>query len=187
VGQLRRRRQGDLERRRSPKLALGFAGAYNFASSRVASTHGSDFELGTVDQIHAAADLVLKVRGWSLSAEALARRAGADKLRGTIDDAPALESTRSGYGYFVQSGMMVHRLVELVARWDDLYAWRGTDPAYVDLLARRGRQAVGGLNVYLNGHSLKIQADYTFAFGADFNPAIDPGAHMARLQIDASF
>lgn len=179
--------EGDLERRRTPKLALGFAGAYNVASSRLSSTYGADFELGTVDQVHAAADVVFKLRGWSLTAEALLRRALTDELRGTIDDMPAIERTRSGYGYFVQSGVMVHRMVELVGRWDDMHAWPGTDPAFVDLVARRGRQVVAGLNVYINGHALKIQADYTFAFGSTFDPTTDPGAHVARLQIDASF
>ena len=179
--------EGDLERRREPKLAIGVAGAYNFASSRLASTHGVDFQLGTVDQVHGAADMVFKLRGWSLSAEAVLRKALTDELRGTVEDMPAVERTRSGYGYFVQSGIMVHRLVELVGRWDDLYAWRGTDPLFIEQLARRGRQVVAGINVYLNGHSLKIQADYTFAFGTDFNPSIDAGAHLARLQIDASF
>jgi hypothetical protein len=179
--------EGDLERKRTPKLAIGVAGAYNFKSSRLSSTYGTDFTLGTVDQVHGAADLVFKVRGWSLSAEGLVRRALKDELTGTVDGMPAVELTRSGYGYFVQSGFMVHRLVEVVARWDDLYAWRGTDPAFVELIANRGRQVVGGLNVYLNGHSLKIQADYTFAFGTDFDPSTNRGAHVARLQIDASF
>jgi hypothetical protein len=179
--------EGDLERRRKPKLALGVAGAYNVASSRVSSTYGTDFALGTVSQVHGAADLVFKLRGWSLSAEGLVRRALTDELVGTIDGMPAVEATRSGYGYFIQSGIMVHRMVELVGRWDDLYAWKGTDPGFIDLVDRRGRQVVAGLNVFLNGHSLKIQADYSFAFGTRFDPATDPGAHIARLQIDASF
>ena len=179
--------EGDLERRRTPKLALGVAGAYNFASSRLSGTYGADFQLGTVDQVHGAADLVFKLRGWSFSAEALVRRALKNQLIGTIDDMPAVERTRSGYGYFVQSGVMVHRMVELVARWDDLYAWRDTDPTFIEQIGRRGRQVVAGLNVYIIGHSLKIQADYTFAFGSEFDPSTNPGAHVARLQIDASF
>ena len=65
--------EGDLERRRTPKLAIGLAGAYNFASSRLSSTYGTDFALGTVDQVNGAADLVFKLRGWSFSAEALVR------------------------------------------------------------------------------------------------------------------
>jgi hypothetical protein len=179
--------EGDLERRKQPKLALGFAGAYNVASSRLSSTYGADFQLGAVDQVHAAADLVFKFRGWSVTAEGLLRRALKEELHGSIDDMPALELTRSGYGYFVQSGIMVSDAVELVGRWDDLYAWPGTDPAFVDLIASRGRQVVAGLNVYLNGHALKVQADYSFVFGTHFDPATDPGAHIARLQIDASF
>jgi hypothetical protein len=179
--------EGDLDRRHQPKLAIGFAGAYNVASSRMSSTYGADFQLGTVNQVHAAADLVFKLRGWSLTAEGVLRRALTDELVGTIDMMPAVEATRSGYGYFVQSGIMVHRMVELVARWDDLYAWRGTDPTFIELIDRRGRQVVAGLNVYLNGHALKLQADYSFAFGTGFDPATDPGAHIARVQIDASF
>ncbi len=179
--------EGDLDRRKTPKLALGVAGAYNFASSRVSSTYGSDFVLGTVDQVHGAADLVWKWRGWSLTAEGVVRRALLEELRGLVDGVPSVERTRSGYGYFVQSGVMVHRMVELVARWDDLYAWRGTDPAFVELTRLRGRQAVGGLNVYVNGHALKVQADYSYGFGQDSGPGGNPGAHTVRLQLDASF
>jgi len=179
--------EGDLDRRKTPKLALGVAGAYNSRSTRVSSTYGADFQLGQVDHVHGAVDLVWKWRGWSVTAEGLVRKTLQDELRGTIDGVPTVELTRSGYGYFVQSGVMVHRLVELVGRWDDLYAWAGTDPAFVELVRSRGRQVVGGLNVYLNGHAFKLQADYSYAFGSAFDRQTDPGAHLVRVQLDATF
>jgi hypothetical protein len=39
-----------------------------------------------------------------------------------------------------------------------------------------------GLNLYLNGHALKLQADYFFLFGS-----AGEARHLTRLQLDASF
>ena len=47
----------------------------------------------------------------------------------------------------------------------------------------QGRQLGGGVNLYLNGHFFKVQADYFYQFGDD----IGTGRHVARLQLDATF
>lgn len=85
--------------------------------------------------------------------------------------------------YFVQAGLMVSKLVEVTARWDQLYALSGTDPALVTLAATQGRQLGGGVNVYLNGHGFKLQADYFYIWGS----AALNGRHAARIALDASF
>ena len=56
----------------------------------------------------------------------------------------------------------------------------------IRLIPRRqtaGRQAGGGVNVYLNGHFLKLQSDYFYIFGDE----LGDGTHAARIQLDASF
>ena len=174
--------EGDLTRGPKPRLALGVAGAYNFHTSRRNSTHGTAFTAGTPSYTHLAADLVFKYRGFSLLTEALWRKADVDVLEKTIDGTLTREPTRSGYGYFVQAGQMVSPQVEVTARWEQLFARTGTDPALVQLERTQGKQAGAGFNVYLNGHAFKIQGDYFYIFGPEGAPR-----HLARVQLDASF
>ncbi|MFY0529911.1 porin [Archangium gephyra] len=176
--------EGDLQRLPKPRLALGVAGGYNQGTNRQRSTTGNALTLGTLDYRHAAADVVFKYSGFSFLGEAVVRTAGRDFLEGTnASGATIREYSRSGWGYFLQAGMMVHPLVEVAARWDHLLAFAGTDPALVTQVNTQGRQVGGGLNVYLNGHAFKLQTDYFYIFGHDRAA----GRHVARLQLDASF
>ncbi|HLL54745.1 MAG TPA: porin [Myxococcaceae bacterium] len=174
--------EGDLSREQRPRLAIGLAGAWNQNTSRQNSTYGATFALGTTDYLNAALDVVFKYAGFSLLAEGLWRRASEDVLTGMVNGAPATEYTRSGYGYFVQAGMMVHENVEVTARWDQLFTRGGTDPTFAQLADTQGRQLGAGANLYLNGHAFKVQADYFYVFGTEGTPR-----HLARLQLDASF
>lgn len=180
-------REGDLERLPRPRLAIGIAGAFNQATNRPRSTTGTPLTLGGYDYVHGAADLVFKHSGFSLLAEFVVRKALWANRMGTDErEAPLTEWSRSGYGYFVQAGVMVSRLVELAARWDHLLAWPGTektDPALYRLIDESGKQAGAGLNVYLNGHQFKFQADYFYIFGQ----VLDQGRHQVRVQLDATF
>lgn len=171
--------EGDLTRERRPRLLLGVGGAYNVNSNRAQSTFGAVYTLGTTNYWHGAADLLFKYAGFSLMAEGLLRRATVDHM----DQGTQREWTRSGWGYFVQAGVMAHRMVELTARWEQLGAFAGTDPTLQQLVDQQGHQVGGGLNVYLNGHLLKLQTDYFFLWGND----AAAGRHSFRLQLDASF
>lgn len=175
--------EADIQREKRPRLALGFAGAYNHATNRQQSTIGNTFTVGTVNYYNAAVDLVFKYAGWSLLAEGLLRRANVDHIDGEVDGAAVREWTRSGYGYFVQSGMMVHRLVEITARWEQLFTRKGTDPELQATVDSQGNQGGGGVNVYLNGHAFKLQSDYFYIFGQE----AAKGRHVARIQLDATF
>lgn len=176
-------REGDLERLPRPRLAVGFAGAYNLQTNRQKSTYGTTTTLGTFDYLHGAADLVFKLGGFSLLAEAVVRKATRPVLTGVANGDVVQEWSRSGWGYFVQGGFMVHEKVEIAARWDSLHAFAGTDPAFVKLADEQGNQVGAGLNLYLNGHALKLQADYARFFGDASPKARD----VARLQLDATF
>jgi hypothetical protein len=175
--------EGDLSRSTKPRLALGVAGAYNHQSDRANSTHGAILALGTFDYLHAAADLVFKWRGFSLTAEGLVRRAFPSSISATVEGETQREHSRSGFGYFAQAGMMVSEHVEVAGRWEQLFAAQGTDPALEKLCKTQGNQVAGGLNVYLNGHALKLQGDYVAAFR---DPASEP-RHLVRMQLDATF
>jgi hypothetical protein len=176
--------EGDLTRAAKPRLALGVAGGYNVASSRKRSTAGDSYTLGTFDYTHAAADLVFKLRGFSLLGEAVLRRANKKQHTGVDASGAALtEYSQEGWGYFVQGGQMLSAKLELTARWDDLRALKGTDPAFKRAVDAQGHQVGGGLNVYLNGHAFKIQSDYFFIHGNERADA----RHVFRVQLDASF
>ncbi len=174
--------EGDLSRAAKPRLSVGLAGAYNAKTSRANSTHGTALTAGTVDYTHFAADVFFKYAGFSLLAEGLWRRADVDVLEKTTNGTTTRESTRSGYGYFVQGGYLVQPQVEVTARWEQLFARKGTDPQLLQLAETQGRQVGAGVNLYLNGHAFKVQGDYFYVFGSTGEPR-----HLARLQLDASF
>jgi len=100
-----------------------------------------------------------------------------------VSGLPVREYTRSGHGYFAQAGMMLTKHLEVVARWDQIFANKGTDPTFIRLVDTQGKHAGGGFNVYLNGHAFKIQSDYFAIFGDDPSEL----NHLARVQLDATF
>jgi hypothetical protein len=175
--------EGDLNRERRPRLAIGLAGAYNIHSPRTQSTLGNTFTLGYANYQHAAADLVFKLAGFSLIGEVLVRHAEQANFKGMSGGKPVTEWTRSGYGYVVQAGMMLSRFVQATLRWEQLFAESNTDPTLISTAATAGRQLGAGLNLYLNGHGLKLQADYFYLWGVVLSAA----RHQVRLQLDASF
>ncbi len=131
--------EGDLQRLPKPRLAIGLAGAYNQETNRQRSTTGTALTLGTFDYSQAAADVVFKYSGFSFLGEVVVRDAGRDFLEGTnASGAPLREYSRSGWGYFLQAGMMVHSNVELAARWDLLFASEGTDPGLISQVGTLG-------------------------------------------------
>jgi hypothetical protein len=172
--------EGDLTREKRLRAAFGVAGAYNYRTNRQNSTYGETFTLGTTSYVHAAADAVVKYAGFSFMGEVLYREANKDILSGAVDGMPVQEWTRSGYGYLAQAGMMLTDVVEVSARWEELFAVAGTDPAFKTLAARQGRQVGGRVSIYLNGHALKIQTDYFHTFGRDPGGTVD----MVRTQLD---
>ncbi|MET0344221.1 MAG: porin [Polyangiales bacterium] len=178
--------EGDITRTKTPKLAIGVAGGYNRSATRQRSTTGDTYTAGAYDYQHAAADLVFKLRGFALLAETVWR--GADRESharlDTATNKTVTEYSREGWGWFVQAGQMLTSRLEVVGRFEELHAKKGTDPALVRATAgNAGRQTGGGLNLYLNGHAFKLQTDYIYVFADPSKNA----QHLARLQLDATF
>jgi hypothetical protein len=171
--------EGDLERRRTPRLALGVAGAYNQATVRQRSTLGATFTHGAYDYLHAAADLHFKWYGVSLLAEWLYRYSSVAHHDYTANGNTQSEWSRSGWGYLVQAGVMLGAHVELVGRWGQLRTTGETDPELVRAVAAQGNEVAAGVNWYVAGHPYKLQADWQATFGDDFGRA----RHLARLQV----
>ncbi|HEX2573738.1 MAG TPA: cell envelope integrity protein TolA [Polyangia bacterium] len=174
--------EGDLERLRRPRLAIGLAGAYNQATNRQRGTTGNTYTLGTFDYAHAAADLIFKCAGVYLAGEVLYRQAWQPFREATKDGKTVREWSRSAWGYVIQASAMVHRQVEVVGRWEHLIPIGNTDPTLIQTGKDQNRQAGGGLNLYLNGHLFKLQADYFYLFGTTTTAR----GHQLRFQLDVS-
>jgi hypothetical protein len=145
--------EADVQRLNRARLALGVNAGYNQNTNRPRSTIGLPFPDGDVDYRHAAADLAFKWRGWSLTSEVMYREAA-----GPAPVSPAgtaLPASRSGWGAYLQGGLMVGARWEVTGRVSHLMPARGTDPTFT-----RTREASAGLSHYLHGHDLKVQGDY---------------------------
>lgn len=175
--------EGDLQRLAKPRLAIGLAAAFNDNADRNRGTIGTAYQEATFDYKYAAADLVFKWHGVSFMAEVLTRQARVDSKTNLVGTATVKEWSRSGWGYLLQAGVMITPRVEVAGRWDELRAVGNTDPALVTLAQTQGHEVGGGINIYLNGHFLKLQADYAARFG----PKDVPLWQVVRLQLDASF
>jgi hypothetical protein len=183
LGKLDDDSEGDLERRVKPALALGAAVARNWNTNRVRSTTGATYAEGTVDYLHAAADLVFKWRGIALQGELLVRDADSD----TVEDATGapVGFSQSGRGWVAQASYTFDPPFEIVGRASGLYALGGTDPAFAELAETSGREVGAGLNYYINGHKAKIQTDWIARFPGDYDFA--ESQHTAHVQLDMTF
>lgn len=174
--------EGDLERRTSPRLAVGVAGAYNQNALRAGSTTGAFLQLGSVDYVHAAFDVVFKYRGFAFMGEALLRGSSSPTRSATVGTTLVTETPGRGVGYVVQASYMPVDRFEVWTRWDEIRLPFTTSDALRTLVAAHGRGLSGGINYYLHGHSLKFQADVAHTFGSTFE-----GTTQVRLQLDATF
>lgn len=186
LGKIDDDKEGDLDRRTKPGIALGGAFAANINTNRQRSTTGATYVGGVADYLHAAADVVFKWRGFAFQAEYLWKEASEDTIVSTTADGSALtEFTRSGQGWVLQASYAFEPPLEVVGRLSRLYASEGTDPALVTEIERRGQEVGFGLNYYLNGHKFKLQADYIGRMPGDFDFSL--ADHGVRAQLDATF
>jgi len=176
-------KEGDLQRRERPGLALGAAFAANINTNRSRSTTGTTFQGGTTDYLQAALDLVFKWRGFALQAEYVYRNATNHQIL-SMDDGgnPVVEYTRSGQGWILQGSYVFDQPFELVGRVSRLYALSGTAPALTSEVQVRGLEIAAGANYYFNDHKLKLQAGWVARMppGAEFGRA----DHVVHLQLD---
>lgn len=162
--------EGDVNRDQRLRLALGASVGLNQRTNRPRSTIGTPFPSGDVDYTHAGADLLVKWRGASMTAEYLYRGA-------RHADVGALP--RPGWGAFVQGGYMVSARAELTARYSHLTA-TGTA---VDPTFRTGDETGGGVSYYVHGHDLKVQGDVVRVTA----PAVHRPVRQARVQLQLFF
>jgi phosphate-selective porin OprO/OprP len=160
--------EGDPERSAKPRLAFGVGGARNVQTNRPRSTTGTPYTGAVFDYWHATGDLHFKWHGVSLLSELYWRQADEDSRTTLVKGATVTESSRSGWGWFVQGGVYVTDWLELGARWADTRPLGATDPNF-----RRVTELAGVVNLMLLKHDLKLQTDFAW---------LDEAGH-GRLQL----
>jgi phosphate-selective porin OprO and OprP len=176
--------EGDLERRVKPAVAIGVGVATNRNTNRLRSTTGSTFTGGTTDYNHLAIDAVFKWRGFAFEAEYLKKTSSQESLQSAADPL-VLEYTRAGSGVVLQASYLFATPIELVGRFARLYAPGGTDPKWITEVRNLGQEVAGGVNYYVAGHQLKLQADWIVRSPRD--GSFDSTDHVVHAQLDATF
>jgi Phosphate-selective porin O and P len=179
-------REGDLDRREKPGLALGVGAAHNYKSSRVRSTTGPTFVGGTTNDTYVAADLTFKWMGFAVQGEYLYKDTSVLSFESELGDGETLtEYTHEGGGWVAQASYAFDPPFEVVARLSRLYYGSTIEPAFINDVNRRGNELAGGLNYYFNGHRMKAQATWVGRTNADL--ALGKADHLAVVQVDATF
>lgn len=157
------------------RLAISFGGVINSNSVRYRSTFDRTYTLGTFDFAHGIVDAQLKWNGLSVQTEFSVREVIGTRSYVDPTDPTNVETARTGYGYYLQTGYMVNDHLEFVGRFGEMRPFRNvlTD------LPREGELG-GGVNWYFQRHDFKIQADYFWLYDGDF--ADRDGSHAFRIQ-----
>lgn len=148
--------QGDLQRESSPKISLAATYSFNHGALRSQGQRGQAL-FATRDVATLIMDGVLKYRGVALSAE-YARRMVDDPVTMPVNDPARMVFVFKGEGLSLQGSYVFPRNYELVARAVEVNA----DQEIRNLVPGRTRTFTLGVNKYLRGHRLKIQADATW-------------------------
>lgn len=179
-------REGDLDRREKPGLALGVGAAHNFNSTRLRGTTGPNFVGGSTDDTHFAVDAVFKWMGFALEGEYLHKSTSTSAFVTEQADGSVLnEFTREGAGWIVQASYAFNPPLEVVGRLSRLYYDDTLDPAFISEVKKRGSEVAGGFNYYFNGHRMKAQATWVARTSSELN--LSKADHSVVAQIDATF
>jgi hypothetical protein len=164
-----------------PRLAIGFAAAYNARSKRARSVFGDTFKYGTADYRHGVADFTFKLAGFSAIGGVVFRQADQVVVGRGLDASgqEVVETTRSAWGYFAQAGYFVRRPLEVAARYGEVQPLDGSG-------IRRDREVGGGLSYYFHSHDVKLQADY-FRLLSEVAPGNTVSLDRVRIQTQVSF
>lgn len=187
--------EADLTRSSRPRLAIAGSVGWNEDAVRTNSNRGSALgdEFGGFDYLHLATDAMFKWNGLSLLGEMIWRDA---RDEDPVVLGEELLAPRNTWGWFVQGGQMLTDEFEVVARYTEQHALSGDNSsALLEDLAGEGREVGAGLNWYVQGHSLKLQADYFRTWGDDLEQGavqlagteFADGANQVRVQLQAAF
>ncbi len=173
--------EADLARRRKPKLSIGAGYAFADNDTRTKAIGGAaPSDGGTTDTQNLTADLMFKVRGFSLMGDVWWRQGHRNFGNATLvaDDGttrPApKEAARNGIGWTGQAGFLIpHAPIEIAARVSGVRGLGRTSIVDQD-------EAGPGLSYYFAEHALKLQADFVHIWG-------DGGLRGDRARVQLAF
>ncbi len=178
--------EGDIDGHRRPLLAVGLSGYYNLVPTDVQARTADPMAPtdldgdGRVDNVavwQGGAELRALWRGASLQAEWFGR----------LEDPGIAAASRHYWGGYVQASYFIlpHRLqVAARAGRADIPLYGATAEEHL-LRGTREDEQGGAINVYLRGHRIKVQADYTHLTSPDAQTA--PTAHRVRAAVQIGF
>jgi hypothetical protein len=176
--------EGDLFREPTPKLAIGLVYNYNHKAKRTAGQRGNTL-FSEKNLKHFIADIIFKYRGFAFESEYLTRYTE-DPISVNPDNPVEALYVYRGHGFMAQSSYLFKRDYELVGR----YTYTQPHESIRAFIPDRTSQYIIGINKYLRGHRLKLQADITYEKhnlllqSADPPPEIIPENWQYRIQIE---
>jgi len=173
---------GDLKREQTLKMAFAFSADYNMDSYK------SNSHIGLIlndkrDLLTLNADMLFKLKGWSLMAEWGARSAPNQTALVYNDADVATEAYYTGWGMNVQTGYLFKNNWEISAR----YAFTNPDDLFdktnqqVTIYTKQTDHTLG-VSKYIVGHKLKVQADITYRDRVEKDNLV-----LGRLQMEIHF
>ena len=179
---------GDLKREPTLKMAIAVGADYNMASYKTHSHIGivfdqDDYLNADQDLLTLNADILLKLKGWSLMTEVGMRSApnGTAIVYDLADQASSAYYT--GWGLNAQTGYLFKNNWEVSLRYafinpDDLTDKTETRVSYYE----EQTDHTIGVSKFIVGHKLKIQADMTYRA-----KETSSNLYLGRLQMEIHF
>lgn len=170
----------DFQRERTPKLMLGAVYNYNYKAIDQKGQIGP--RLSDTRNLSAVfADMMLKYRGFNLSAEYAYKETTDDSpvvLRDSISGG-AIESFYTGSGYVAQLAYLFKNQLEVSTRYTQI------NPEKVTEIPDTYEYTLG-ISKYIVQHNFKIQSDISYL---DTDEIVDNGGEqvIVRFQIELSF
>lgn len=167
-------KSADLEREKTPKIALTFYTNYNVNAYKDRGQVGKIID-GHADLLNMGGDFLLKYRGYSLMIEAGGRSVTDDNKFVYDDNGDVVNVYYTGFGANVQTGYVFKNNFELSGRYSF------TKPNDLEFNPEITDYTLA-VSKYIIGHNFKLQADVTFRE----EPATQ-NQIIARLQMEFQF
>ncbi len=157
--------EADLSRSPSPRLAMGAAYAYFKDARKDRGNRGNmPADGGTTNIGVAEFDLIYKQSGCSVMAEIYHRQgerfAGSELTE--LGDAIATTAPRNGFGWFAQGGCLLPgQPIEFAGRYSEVKPLGGASKSTL----KAGYEAGAAVSWYIEGHAMKLQADFFRLWG----------------------
>lgn len=145
--------EGDILMEKTPKVMVGVAYNFNDKIQRVGGQLGKDLYQSR-DMSNLIADFIFKYRGWAVQSEYVRRVVDNPITTNPVDGDIAF--IYKGEGFNIQASKYFPSAWEIVGR----HSIVKPDNAIIDI-ANYTRQTTLGINRYVKGHRLKLQADAT--------------------------